>query len=64
MAQTEITVQVFEQINNLKKKLTLLGYTETEEFNGNDYYFTTLNKNESNTASYQKLLDSSIIVRS
>ena len=64
MAKTEITVQVFEQINNLKKKLTLLGYTETEEFNGNDYYFTTLNKNESNTASYQKLLDSSIIVRS
>lgn len=64
MANTEITVQVFDNIDNLKQKLSSLGYTQTEEFSGNDYYFTTLSDNEILTANYQTLLDASVIVRS
>ena len=64
MGKTEITVQVYDDINNIKKQLVSLGYKETEEFTGSDYYFSTLNKNEINNASYKDLLSSSIIVRS
>lgn len=64
MGQTEITVQVFENIENLKQKLVSLGYTEKDEFTGADYYFTTLRENEIKTATYKQLLDSSVIVRS
>lgn len=64
MGQTEITVQVFENINNVKQKLVSLGYTEKDEFTGADYYFTTLRENEIKTATYKQLLDSSVIVRS
>ena len=46
MAQTEITVQVYEDINVIKQKLLNLGFTEKDEFTGADYYFTTLRENE------------------
>lgn len=64
MAQTEITVQVYEDINVIKQKLLNLGFTEKDEFTGADYYFTTLRENEVKAATYKQLLDSSIIVRS
>ena len=64
MGKTEITVQIYDDINNVKKHLKDLGYKETEEFTGNDYYFSTLNKNQIGSASYKDLLSSSIIVRS
>ena len=64
MGQTEITVQVFENIDILKQKLVSLGYTEKDEFTGADYYFTTLREDEIKNATYKQLLDSSVIVRS
>lgn len=64
MGKTEITVQIYDDINNVKKHLKDLGYKETEEFTGNDHYFSTLNKNQIGSASYKDLLSSSIIVRS
>ncbi len=64
MGQTEITVQVFENITTLKQKLVSLGFTEKDEFTGADYYFTTLRENEIKNATYKELLDSSVIVRS
>lgn len=64
MGKTEITVQIYDDINNVKKHLKDLGYKEIEEFTGNDYYFSTLNKNQIGSASYKDLLSSSIIVRS
>lgn len=64
MANTEITVQVFDDINVIKQKLVSFGYTLTEEFSGNDYYFTTLTDKEIKNANYQTLLDASVIVRS
>ena len=64
MTQTEITVQVYEDINVIKQKLLNLGFTEKDEFTGADYYFTTLRENEVKAATYKQLLDSSIIVRS
>ncbi len=62
--KTEITFQIFQNINEIKKQLVSLGYEETEEFTGCDTYFTTLRSNEINSASYKDLLDSSIIIRS
>ena len=62
--KTEITFQIFQNINEIKKQLVSLGYEETEEFTGCDTYFTTLRSNEINSASYKDLLNSSIIIRS
>ena len=39
MGKTEITVQIYNDINNVKKHIKDLGYKETEEFTGNDYFF-------------------------
>lgn len=64
MQETEITVQIFDKIENVKKKLVLLGYEEVEEFTGEDDYFSTLSGEELKKAGYQELLNSSIIVRS
>lgn len=64
MPQTEITVQIFEDVKSVKTKLQNLGYMETEEFTGNDYYFTTLPETDIQKATYADLLNSSVIVRS
>ncbi len=64
MAKTEITVQIFEDIQDVKKKLSSLGYDEFEIFTGEDSYFTTLRQDEIKVADYKKLLSSSLIIRS
>ena len=63
MAKTEITVQVFEDIKDVKAKLRNLGYEEVEEFTGDDGYFSTLSKEEVAKADYQELLSHSLLTR-
>ena len=63
MAQTEITVQIFEDIENIKQKLESMGYTWKDTFTGCDQYFSTLSSEQVKKASYKQLLDSSIIIR-
>lgn len=63
MAQTEITVQVFENIEKIKEKLENLGYVWNEKLSGTDQYFSTFSSQKVKTASYKELLDSSIIIR-
>ena len=63
MAQTEITVQIFEDIEIIKQKLESMGYTWKDTFTGCDQYFSTLSPDQVQSASYKTLLDSSIIIR-
>lgn len=63
MAQTEITVQIYEDIQNILDKLKIMGFEWKDTFTGVDQYFTTLNSEQVKTASYKELLDSSIIIR-
>ena len=63
MAQTEITVQIFEDINNVKNKLKQEGFVENKVLTGNDFYFTTMPKEKVKNATYKELLDTSLIVR-
>lgn len=64
MAQTEITVQVFEKLEDIEAKLVNLGFVKTEEFNGRDDYFVNMDKSKINNASYSNLLNNSLIIRS
>ena len=63
MAQTEITVQIFDSFENVKTKLQNLGYVWQDTFSGCDTYFSTLSEKQIATADYKQLLDSSIIIR-
>lgn len=63
MAQTEITVNIFEDVKNVVKKVEELGYIWKDTFSGTDQYFTTLDAHTAKTATYKELLDSSIIIR-
>lgn len=63
MAQTEITVQVFENIEKIKEKLENLGYVWNEKFSGTDQYFSTFSSQKVKKSSYKELLDSSVIIR-
>ena len=64
MKETEITVQIFETLENVIKKLDNFGYKEVEVFTGQDAYFTTLSNDDVAEAGYGKLLSNSLIVRS
>lgn len=63
MAQTEITVQIFEDIKNVIAKVESLGYAWKDTFTGKDQYFSTLQAEDLKNANYKQLLDSSIIIR-
>lgn len=63
MAQTEITVQVFENIEKIKEKLENLGYVWNEKFSGTDQYFSTFSPQKVKKSTYKELLDSSVIIR-
>ena len=64
MAQTEITVQIFEDYDVVVKRLMALGFEWVDTFTGCDRYYTTLKEKELNNIEYKPLLDSSIIIRS
>lgn len=63
MSQTEVTVQIFEDLANVVKKIKSMGYVWQDTFTGVDKYFTTMKETDVQNAEYKELLDSSIIVR-
>ena len=64
MLQTEITVQLFEDIKDVENKLIKLGFCKTEELNIQENYFTNLKNDALKNASYSNLLVTSVILRS
>lgn len=64
MSQTEITVQIFENIEKVKQTLISLGFNYKDTFSGTDIYFSTCKINEIKNVSFKNLIDNSLIVRS
>ena len=64
MLQTEITVQLFEDIKDVENKLIKLWFCKTEELNIQENYFTNLKNDALKNASYSNLLVTSVILRS
>ena len=62
--QTEITVQVFEELEEIIEKLEYLGYKKEDYLKGKDYYFASLKNEDIRESSYKNLIDNSLIIRS
>lgn len=60
---TEVCVQVFKDLESVKKSVLKEGYSFIETYNNYDTYFTTISKNEVADTPYKQLLDNSLIVR-
>lgn len=63
MAETEITVQVFEDLMTACNKLENLGFEKTRKFLIKDWYFSKYSDKELNTLGYGKAISSSVLVR-
>ena len=61
MRATEITVQVWEDLDVILKKLNALGYTQIEQCTLNDWYFTHLPTTAA--IEYAELMANSFLVR-
>ena len=61
MRETEITVQVFNNNDDIDKILKSKGFEITETFQLDDYYFSTLKNVKS--VDFKQLIDKSILVR-
>lgn len=60
---TEICVQVFGKLEDIKKAVEAKGYKFVETYNNFDTYFTTIKKEKIKAVSYKDLMDNSVIVR-
>ncbi len=63
MAETEITVQVFEDLMTTCNKLENLGFEKTRKFVIKDWYFSKYSDKELNNLGYGKAISSSVLVR-
>lgn len=61
MRETEITVQVFDELLDIEKVLAKNGYQKKEEYCLRDHYFTKFE--DAKIVDYKTLLDSSILIR-
>ena len=61
MKKTEITVQVFNSLEEIDKILNSYGYKQTETYQLNDWYFTKLQ--DVSNVKYLDLMNSSFLVR-
>ena len=62
--QTEITVQVYDEIKNIISKLETLGFEKYNYLSGEDCYYTSIKTEEIKNSLYKDLMDSSVILRS
>lgn len=60
---TEVTIQAICKIEDVIKKLEEMGYILNETLVGSDSYFSSISKDDIDNTSYEKLLNSSLIVR-
>ena len=64
MKKTEITVQVFEDLNSIISKLKSKGFKQVDKFELDDCYFSCLSKQNSNVKQdYNTLIKNSFLVR-
>ena len=64
MKKTEITVQVFEDLNSIISKLKSKGFKQVDKFELDDWYFSCLSKQNSNVKQdYNTLIKNSFLVR-
>lgn len=61
MRKTEITIQVFDKLEEIEKVLTQKGYHKKEEYCLRDHYFTKFE--DAKVVDYKTLLASSILIR-
>lgn len=61
--ETEVTVQVFNTLEETLKILKKQGFTITERFELDDWYYSTYTKEEARKTEYQDLIASSLLVR-
>lgn len=63
MKRTEITVQVFENYNEIHEKLTNQGFMVCDKFIANDFYFSKYPIEKLKTMEYIDIMNNTIIVR-
>lgn len=63
MAKTEVTVQVFDKEENIKKRLAEMGYEFVESFNVDDYYFSKYCLDKLEKMQYKEIMDNSFVLR-
>lgn len=63
MKETEITVQVFNPIEEIKLKLNSLGFEIIEKYSMTDYYFSKYSIEELKNFNYADLIKNSFLVR-
>lgn len=63
MAETEITVEVFEDIKTVTSKLKSMGFKMIEKYKINDYYFSKYSTKQLKQFDYASLIKNSFLVR-
>lgn len=63
MKETEITVEVFEDFESLKRKLISLGFDMTEEVDMQDFYVSGKTMIELQKCNYLELINNSFLLR-
>ena len=61
MKKTEITIQVFDDLETIISKLKLKGFKQVDKFELDDYYFSSLSTNVKQN--YNELIKNSFLVR-
>ena len=62
MKETEITVEVLEGFDSLKRKLIRLGFEMTEEVDMQDFYVSGKTMSELQESDYQSLINNSFLI--
>lgn len=63
MRETEITVQVYDDLNVVKQKLEVKGFKMIEEFFMHDYYFSKHSIDKLKTYTFDELIKNSFLIR-
>lgn len=63
MKETEITVQVFEDVNTIREKLETLGFELVETYTLDDYYYSKYDDITLKQMKYIEILNNSILLR-
>lgn len=63
MQETEITVEVYDDINFIDKLLKEKGFFVNDKKTLNDFYYTNLKQNELKSINYSNLIKNSFLVR-
>ena len=63
MQQTELTVEIFDEIDSIKTKLISKGFRVLETFSMKDVYLSKLPKTDIVSKSYEEMIKNSVVIR-